>query len=112
MSQHWKERITAASHGTLGFVPTPRLELLPASASLRHRGRRRLAWVALALVAGSVGTEAGLRYVLFSDSERAVGLAERWGVRDAGLYGSPDDDDEYWTLRRVFAPTEEMRLNE
>jgi hypothetical protein len=77
-----------------------------ASWDLARRRRRRIAALLLAPVLGCLACEGILRWLLFSDSA----LAERWGgsFRDAGLYVSTVDCDDYHELRYLFSPRERL----
>lgn len=65
-------------------------------------GRR---WIALlvALLAGVLLAEFGLRTLLFSEHAAAQRWSERWRLRRAGLYTDPALDDDFWKLNRLFS---------
>ncbi len=79
----------------------------PRPAPAVRTGRRWLTLV-LALPAGLLLTELGLRWLLFGGSDSARDLAERWDLRRAGLYASQDETD-FWKLRRLLLPEDEGR---
>jgi len=58
---------------------------------------RKLAWCAIAFVAGLVGIEFGLRAALFGESPWI--REHTWQLRRAELYFDPSSDDDYWKLR-------------
>lgn len=74
--------------------------------------RRALRWavLALSLLAGLALPECALRWLLFSDSETAVRMAERWKLRRPELFADSLYDDDFWKLRRLFQADEQKRL--